>query len=227
MCVHVGRCNDEKRKQERDRKPYSQTSLLCSVCALRSHALLKSAELRRRKSRLMRNCCQIEIRARIVTGSIRGNYSISTNTSLLYFLSLLHTLFLSSSHFVIEGQFRSGGWRSRLWREPGLRRVLRTARTGVTNTHTSAHTGIQYLQQNTEEMDLLSSPDATQREGKQNEDLEGKGRKDTGEDGTGVRLNTMWVQGYYSLVNKREKVDRWEFLVQLESKTLLKTQVII
>lgn len=38
---------------------------------------------------------------------------------------------------------------------------LRTARTEVTNTRTV----IQYLQQNTEEMDLFSSPDARQREG--------------------------------------------------------------
>lgn len=40
--------------------------------------------------------------------------------------------------------------------------------------HTSAHTIVQYLQQNTEEMDLLSSPDATQRDGKNND---GFGRK--------------------------------------------------
>lgn len=44
----------------------------------------------------------------------------------------------------------------------------------ITRTHTSAHTFIQYLQQNTEEMDLLSSPDAKQREGKQNDRFGGK-----------------------------------------------------
>lgn len=47
------------------------------------------------------------------------------------------------------------------------------------HTHTlmSAHQVIQYLQQNTQEMDLLSSPDATQGGGKQNDRFGGK-RKD-------------------------------------------------
>lgn len=86
---------------------------------------------------------------------------------------------------MIEQKFRSGGRHSRLWTEPGLGLVLRTARTEVTNTHTSAHTVIQYLQQNTEEMDLLGSPDATQREGKQNDRFgrkkEGKTQERTGQ----------------------------------------------
>lgn len=41
-------------------------------------------------------------------------------------------------------------------------------------TRTSAHTVEQYLQQNTEEMDWLSSPDATQTGGNQNDRFEGK-----------------------------------------------------
>ncbi len=39
MCVHVGIMMG--RESRRDGKPYSQTSLLCSVCALILHALLK------------------------------------------------------------------------------------------------------------------------------------------------------------------------------------------
>ena len=54
--------------------------------------------------------------------------------------------------------------------------LLRTARSDV-RTHTRLHT--QYLQQNTEEMDLLRSPDATQSEGKQNE-KEGKTKERMG-----------------------------------------------
>lgn len=41
--------------------------------------------------------------------------------------------------------------------------MLGTAKKSVTNIYTSAHTAIQYLQQHTEEMDLLCSPDATHR----------------------------------------------------------------
>lgn len=67
-----------------------------------------------------------------------------------------------------------------MWSEPGPGLVLTTARTEVTTNTTSAHTVIQYLQQNTEEMDLLCSPDATQREGKQNEE-EGNTQERTGQ----------------------------------------------
>lgn len=115
----------------------------------------------------MKDCFQIEIRARTVAQSIRGNY---TNTLSPLLPKSTPTAFFHL-HFVIEGQFGSSGG-------PGLGLTFKNSKgTEVTNTHTSVHTDIQYLQQNTEEMDLLSSPDATQREGKQND---GFGRKKEG-----------------------------------------------
>lgn len=66
----------------------------------------------------------------------------------------------------------------RAWTLLGRNERSCTSRVEVTNTHTRRHTqlNMQYLQQNTEEMDLLSSPDATQGEGKQN-DRFGRKRK--------------------------------------------------
>lgn len=77
----------------------------------------------------------------------------------------------------------------------------------------SAHQVIQYLQQNTQEMDLLSSPDATQGGGKQNDRFGGK-RKDGHRRG----WDRGSCQGCYSLVKKMLKFRLRLKVVMVESR---------
>ncbi len=154
------------RREEKAGETESLTARPHFVCTL----CLKCWITQNKKQINNRDRCQIEMRA-TVAQSINENYRVSTNT-----LSLLlpkSTPYTCSSPLLQE-KFSSGKWHSWMWSEPGL--VLRTARTEDTHIHKSALTVIQYLQQNTEEMDLLCSPDATHREGKQN-DRFGRKRK--------------------------------------------------
>lgn len=97
----------------------------------------------------------MEITATTVAQGIRGNYRISSKTPfpVLATSRLLHIL-VFHPHFPFKENCRSGGWQRRLWSYE-----LKS----LSNKNTSTH---GYLQKNTEEMDLLSSPDATHRDKK-------------------------------------------------------------
>ena len=94
--------------------------------------------------------------------ALEGIKEFPLTFSVLYFAIAFLTTF-SSLYFATESEFMN---------------VFRTERAAVTKQTTT-----QYLQQNTEEMDLLRSSDVTRRKGKQNDRLWKKREgKDTGWD---------------------------------------------
>ena len=188
MGEHMGRCEDEKKKQEKHKSP-DLIALLCVCAAFKCFP--KRSDLRRRKSRLTMKAFAKLIRTRTVAQSIRGNYMVSTNT-------VSPPLSKSIVHFPPQQliEMRSSGRHSRMrkWAQTGTA-LFRTA-IYKRHTHTHVCAELDSTYNRTQRKWTCSAVLVQHREkGNRMIGLEGKGRKDTGDVGTGVRSNTRWVGG--------------------------------
>lgn len=175
ICLHVYTCCDVKEKERG-----GQTGNLtfgphrsAFVCVLSVHSQLNVLNYAE-ESRLMKDCCQTEKNSN--NGCAKHKEGLRGSKSTLSPL-------LSKSVLVLH---------HRLWRRLHLHQVDDTAACGVSQSGAMSMSWMTathcYLQQNTEEMDLLSSPDATERTiEKWNRVTSLKDRRvDKGEDGTQV-----------------------------------------
>lgn len=94
-CVYMWTAVMIRRESRRNRKLYSQTSLLCFVVCAEFSCPAKCAELCRRKSRLMKEIvAKLKQEQQQLHKALEGITGFPVTHSLPYSLNLLHTLSL-------------------------------------------------------------------------------------------------------------------------------------